>query len=62
MALNAFANVFRIAELRARLAYTLVLLAVYRLGIFINTPGVDRAAPELCRDVRFVRHPKQLIR
>jgi preprotein translocase subunit SecY len=26
------------------LVYTLVLLAVYRLGIFINTPGVDRAA------------------
>ena len=44
MALNAFANIFRIAELRARLFYTLVLLAVYRVGIFINTPGVDRAA------------------
>ncbi|MBI3181982.1 MAG: preprotein translocase subunit SecY [Myxococcales bacterium] len=44
MALNAVANVFRIAELRTRLFYTLVLLAVYRLGIFINTPGVDRAA------------------
>ncbi|XXF80952.1 preprotein translocase subunit SecY [Myxococcaceae bacterium GXIMD 01537] len=44
MALNAFTNVFRIAELRSRLAYTLMLLAVYRLGIFINTPGVDRAA------------------
>lgn len=44
MALSAIANVFRIAELRARLAYTLLLLAVYRLGIFINTPGVDRAA------------------
>ncbi|MBJ6762955.1 preprotein translocase subunit SecY [Myxococcaceae bacterium JPH2] len=44
MALNAFANVFRIAELRSRLAYTLALLAVYRIGIFINTPGVDRAA------------------
>ena len=28
MALNAFANVFRIAELRSRLIYTLVLLAV----------------------------------
>ncbi|MFZ5468056.1 MAG: preprotein translocase subunit SecY [Myxococcota bacterium] len=44
MALNAIANVFRIAELRTRLVYTLVLLVVYRLGIFINTPGVDRAA------------------
>jgi preprotein translocase subunit SecY len=44
VALNAFANVFRIAELRSRLAYTLVLLAVYRVGIFITTPGVDRSA------------------
>ena len=44
MVLNAFANVFRIAELRARLAYTIALLAVYRIGIFITTPGVNRAA------------------
>jgi preprotein translocase subunit SecY len=41
---NAITNIFRVAELRARLVYTLVLLAVYRLGIFINTPGVDRVA------------------
>jgi preprotein translocase subunit SecY len=44
VALNAITNVFRVAELRARLGYTLVLLAVYRLGIFISTPGVNRAA------------------
>jgi len=44
VALNAFANVFRIAELRRRLAYTVLMLAVYRVGIFITTPGVDRAA------------------
>jgi preprotein translocase subunit SecY len=42
--MNAIVNVFRIAELRQRLAYTLALLAVYRVGIFITTPGVDRAA------------------
>jgi preprotein translocase subunit SecY len=52
VALNAFANVFRIAELRSRLAYTLVLLAVYRLGIFINTPGVDRAAMNAFMDAQ----------
>ncbi len=52
MALNAFANVFRIAELRNRLAYTLVLLAVYRIGIFINTPGVDRAAMNAFMDAQ----------
>lgn len=44
MALSAVTNIFRVAELRTRLTYTIVLLAVYRLGIFINTPGVDRAA------------------
>ncbi len=44
MALNAITNIFRVAELRARLAYSIILLGVYRLGIFINTPGVDRAA------------------
>jgi preprotein translocase subunit SecY len=44
VALNAFANVFRIAELRKRMAYTVLMLAVYRIGIFITTPGVDRAA------------------
>jgi preprotein translocase subunit SecY len=44
VALNAFTNMFRIAELRNRLAYTIALLAVYRVGIFISVPGVDRAA------------------
>ncbi len=52
MALNAFANVFRIAELRSRLVYTLMLLAVYRIGIFINTPGVDRAAMNAFMDAQ----------
>ena len=46
MAVERLANVFRIAELRNRLLYTLVLLAVYRLGIFITTPGVDRVGDE----------------
>src|SRR5712692_2818679 len=44
VALNAVANVFRVAELRTRLVYTLVMLAVYRIGVFVTTPGVDRAA------------------
>ena len=41
---KAIANIFRIAELRQRLIYTLLLLAVYRIGIFISCPGVDRVA------------------
>jgi preprotein translocase subunit SecY len=36
------ANMFRIPELRKRIFYTLALLAVYRIGIFVTTPGVDR--------------------
>lgn len=38
------ADLFRIPELRKRLLYTLGLLAVYRIGIFVTTPGVDRNA------------------
>jgi preprotein translocase subunit SecY len=40
--MNAIANIFRIPELRKRLVFTLALLAVYRIGIFVTTPGVDR--------------------
>ncbi|MGA9524863.1 MAG: preprotein translocase subunit SecY [Myxococcaceae bacterium] len=52
MALNAFTNIFRIAELRNRLAYTVALLAVYRIGIFISVPGVDRAAMNAYMDAQ----------
>jgi preprotein translocase subunit SecY len=36
-------NMGKIPELRKRLLYTLALLAVYRFGIFITTPGVNGA-------------------
>ena len=39
--LEAFANVFRIPDLRKRVAFTLAMLAVYRLGGHIPTPGID---------------------
>jgi len=42
--LEAIGNMFRIQELRKRIVFTLMLLAVYRLGIFITTPGIDREA------------------
>ncbi len=34
-------NIFKIEELRKRLAYTLSLILVYRLGCFIVLPGID---------------------
>jgi preprotein translocase subunit SecY len=44
MVISSFANMFRIPELRKRLFFSLGILAVYRLGIFVTTPGVDRVA------------------
>ncbi|HLI82626.1 MAG TPA: preprotein translocase subunit SecY [Bryobacteraceae bacterium] len=38
---EAFANMFRVPDLRKRVLFTLGLLAVYRLGGHIPTPGVD---------------------
>src|SRR5262245_61689624 len=40
--MSAFANIFKIPDLRSRLLFSLGMLAVYRVGIFITTPGVDR--------------------
>ncbi|MCL2825229.1 MAG: preprotein translocase subunit SecY, partial [Polyangiaceae bacterium] len=42
MAFANFANIPKIPELRRRLLFTLAMLAVYRVGVFITTPGVDR--------------------
>ena len=39
--LEKFSNIFRIPDLRNRLLFTLAMLAVYRLGAHIPTPGVD---------------------
>ena len=38
---EAVANVFRIPDLRKRILFTLGMLAVYRLGGHIPTPGID---------------------
>lgn len=41
-------NMFKIPELRQRLLFTLALLAVYRIGGFVPTPGIDPTRlPEL---------------
>ena len=40
--MSAFANIAKIPELRRRILFTLGMLAVYRVGIFVTTPGVNR--------------------
>src|SRR4051794_13624350 len=37
---EAFANIFRVPDLRKRVMFTLGLLAVYRLGSHVPTPGI----------------------
>jgi preprotein translocase subunit SecY len=39
--LDKFLNIFRIPDLRKRVLFMLGILAIYRLGAFIPTPGVD---------------------
>jgi preprotein translocase subunit SecY len=40
---SGFQNIGKIPELRRRIRFTVTLLAVYRIGAFVTTPGVNRA-------------------
>src|SRR3990170_1412812 len=42
--LEAIRNIFRIPDLRKRVLFTLLLLAVYRLGAHVPTPGINTEA------------------
>ena len=39
--IEAFRNLFRVPDLRNRVLFTLALLAVYRIGAYIPTPGIN---------------------
>jgi len=41
---QGFQNIPKIPELKRRIVITLLLLAVYRLGVHVPTPGIDAAA------------------
>ena len=38
---EALGNIFQVPDLRKRVLFTLAMLAVYRLGAAIPTPGID---------------------
>ena len=40
--LQAFANIFRIKELRNKILFTIAMLGVYRIGFWIPVPGVSQ--------------------
>ena len=42
--LAGITNFYKVPELRRRVFFTLVMLAVYRVGVFVTVPGVDRSA------------------
>src|SRR5687768_17379753 len=42
-ALAGFSNIGKVPELRRRIIFTLIIIALYRVGVFVTTPGVDRA-------------------
>ena len=44
--IEAIQNIFNVPDLRKRILFMLALLAVYRIGAHIPTPGIDAAALE----------------
>src|SRR4029453_12063437 len=44
--ISTILNAFRVADIRKKLAFTAVMLALYRLGAYIPVPGVNTAAIE----------------
>ena len=51
MHISAFGAALRTPDLRKKIFFTLGLLALYRLGSVVPTPGVDYAAIQRCIDV-----------
>ena len=44
MIVESFRNIFAIPDLRKRLSFSFLMLAVYWIGCFIPTPGVNSKA------------------
>ncbi|HRH44840.1 MAG TPA: preprotein translocase subunit SecY, partial [Pyrinomonadaceae bacterium] len=42
----ALQNMFKIAELRSRIFFTLAMICIYRLGAHITAPGVNKVQLE----------------
>src|SRR4051812_32825833 len=41
---KTLANIFRVPELRDKVLFTLLMLAIYRVGYHVPIPGVDQKA------------------
>ncbi len=43
MVIKAFGNCFKIPDLRKKILFVLGIIAVYRIGCFLPTPGINGA-------------------
>ena len=48
--LKAFLNAFRVPDLRAKILFTLCIIAVFRLGSYVPVPIVDVGVIERAQD------------
>lgn len=58
---RAFANAFKIPDLRGKILFTLAIITVYRLGAYIPTPGVDYGVLRAITEAGDLTGPAQLI-
>jgi preprotein translocase subunit SecY len=59
--LTAFFRAFRTPDLRKKLLFTIFILAVFRLGCSLPTPGVSEAAVRICEGAASKVGPLQLV-
>ena len=48
--LRVFAQAFRTPDLRTKMLFALAMIAIYRIGSFVPTPGIDYPAVQRCVD------------
>jgi preprotein translocase subunit SecY len=44
------ANIFRVPDLRNKVLFTILMIAIYRFGAFVPAPGIDLDAVKTLRD------------
>ena len=59
--LTAFVRAFRTPDLRSKLLFTMAIMAVFRLGSFIPTPGVNYSNVQQCLKIGDATGSLQLI-
>ena len=48
--LSSMLNMFRVADLRKRIVFTLLMILLYRIGAFMPAPAIDVEQVQLLRD------------